>query len=130
MKLSPRRFTLEDFKEQQGWIGQLLSPLNQTIQELFTGFNNNLTIADNLRQEIKDIRLVNETSNFPIKFKTKFTQNPKGLQVIYCAGSDGVALTATPWITWVYNNGQIEISSITSLVASTTYTIRILVIYE
>lgn len=130
MKLSSRRFTVEEFPEQQSWIGKFIAPMNQFIQEVFSGLNNNITIADNLRQEIRELKFVNDASNLPLKFKTKFNQLPKGLYIIYCVDSDGGTASGNPWLTWSFNDGQLTVSNITNLTASKTYTLRILVIYE
>lgn len=129
MKISPRRFTVEEFSSQQDWIGSLLSPLNQTQQELATGLNNNITISENLFQEIKELKFINNTSNFPLKFKTKFTKMPQGLSVIYCKDSIGGTASNTPWLDWSFDNGMITIKSMTNLVSGLSYTIRIHIIY-
>lgn len=129
MKISPRRFTVEEFPDQQAWIGSLLSPLNQTNQELFSGLNNNITIADNLYQEVKELKFLNDVTNFPQKFKTKFNKHPLGLTVIYCLDSTGGTANNTPWITWSFADGMMTITNITNLTSGLTYTIRIHVIY-
>ena len=129
MRISPRRFTVEEFPDQQTWIGSLLSPLNQIVQELFTGLNNNVTVADNLYQEIKQLRFTVDAATYPIKFKTKFNKQPEGLHVIYCKDSVGATSSNTPWITWSFNDGLMTITNITNLTTSATYTVKILIIY-
>lgn len=129
MKLSPRRYTVEEFPTQQDWIGNLLAPLNQTTQELFSGLNNNVTISDNLYQEIKELRFINDSSNFPIKFKTKFNKHPIGMTVIYCVDSAGGTASNTPWLTWSFADGMVTITNITNLTASSTYSLRIHIVY-
>lgn len=130
MRLSSKKLTVEDFKDEQGWIGKLLQPLNDFFGQVNQGFNNGLTVEDNFSQEIKEIKFLNDSTNFPLNFKTKFSINPKGLTLIYCVDSSNAALTVQPWLNWSYNNGIITIRSITGLVTSSTYTIRILVIYN
>lgn len=129
MKLSPRRFSVEEFPEQQSWIGSLLAPLNQAIQELFAGLNNNITISDNLYQEVKELRFTTDATTYPIKFKTKFNKLPVGIQVLYCNDTLGATTSNAPWLTWTFADGQLTITNITNLTASRTYTMRILVIY-
>jgi len=129
MKLSPRRFTLEEFPDQQAWIGNLISPLNQQAQELLNGLANDLTISDNLYQEIKELRFVNETGNFPIRFRTKFNKYPSGLNVIYCRDTLGSTPSGMPWIDWGFADGLLSISSITNLTSSLTYILRVNLIY-
>lgn len=130
MRLSSKKLSVEDFKEQQSWIAKLLQPLNDFFSQVNQGFNNGLTVEDNLSQEIKEIKFLNDSTNFPLSFKTKFASNPKGLTLIYCVDSSNTDLTVQPCLNWSYNNGIITIRSITGLVSSSTYTIRVLVIYN
>lgn len=129
MKISPRSFTVEQFPEQQSWIGTLLAPINQTNQELFSGLNNGITIQDNLNQEVKELNFTLDASTYPIKFKTKFNKQPMGLHVIYCIDTTGGTATNTPWLTWSFGDGQLTISNITNLTTNKKYILRILVIY-
>lgn len=129
MKLSPRRFTVEEFADQQSWIGNLLSPLNQTIQELFSGMNNNITVSENLYQEVKELKFTVDATTYPLRFKTKFNKQPVGLHVLYCKDSAGGTSSNTPWITWSFADGLMTITNITNLTNSLNYTVRILVIY-
>ena len=129
-KLTPQRFSIESFQDQADWIGNLLSPLNSFMNDLVINFNNGLTIADNLNQEIKEISWKNDSVNLPLRFNTKFNKYPQGLSVIYLFNTtDGVYSTQAPWLEWTYSNNQIVISSITGLTASKNYTMRLLVIY-
>ncbi len=127
-KLNSRKFTLEDFKD-QSWIGALLSPLNNFIQEVYSGFQNNLTVTDNLYQEIKTIKFVNDSSNFPLKFETKFNRQPVAVQIIYAVATNGTTASAQPWPTWSFADGSLTISALTGLTAGLTYNIKIFVIY-
>lgn len=129
MKVSPRRLTVEEFPEQQSWIGSLLSPLNQTNQELFSGLANNVTVSENLYQEIKELKFTLDAATYPIRFKTKFNKNPIGLQTIYCKDAIGGTASNTPWISWSFADGQLTISNITNLTTSQTYTLRLHLIY-
>jgi hypothetical protein len=132
MKIKPQKFTLEQFQEQASWIGGLFSTLNQFINDIWISYNNNLSIEDNLYQEIKEIKFKNDSNNFPMKFRTKFNVFPQGLMPIYLfnntIGSMAVP-SVSPYIQWTFKDNEIIIDSITGLTASTTYTIRILVIY-
>lgn len=129
-RIAPQKFTLESFPTQASWIGNLLSPLNTFLNDLVIQFSNNLSIADNLFQEIKEIRFKNETNEFPLRFRTKFNVNPKGLLLIFIYDNTTSSPAAlNPAIGWEFINGEIQISSISGLTASKTYTIRLLVIY-
>lgn len=130
-QVTPNKFTVEEFKDQAQWIGPFFSKLNQFIQEVVSGFTNQLTVKENLYQEIKEIKWVNQAQDFPLKFKTKFAVNPKGLMPIYLFNNTlGNYALDQPWVVWNYAEGQIVISDISGLTTASTYTIRLLVIYE
>lgn len=130
MKLSPAKLTLEDFKEQREWIGKLFSVLNAFTGDVVRAFSNQITVEDNLYQEIKEIKFKNTTNDYPLKFRTKFVSSPKGLAAIYLYDETlGAYSTETPQVVWSYSDGQVSISNISGLTASTTYSIRLLVIY-
>lgn len=129
-KINPQRFLTEQFSEQSSWIGNLFSPLNQFTGDVFRSLNNQLNVEDNLFQEIKEIKYVNSANNFPLKFRTKFNAQPKGLFPIYLLDvTSGTYSTNQPWVVWSYANQEVTISDISGLTASNTYTIRLLVIY-
>jgi hypothetical protein len=129
--INPQKFTTEEFQEQASWIGKLFSPLNQFIQDVVSASTNGLTIQDNFAQEMKDIKWVNSGTNFPLKFKTKFAKYPKGIFPIYLFNNSlGSYSTLPPWVVWGYSDSQVTISDISGLTSGSTYTIRLLVIYE
>lgn len=130
MKLVPQKFVLENFKSQSSWISPLLSSLNSFLNDLVFASTNNFTVADNLYQEIKELKFTNAATNKPLRFKTKFNANPKGLLVIYVFNNTlGAYATQFPVIEWSYSNGEVIISELSGLTASSVYTIRILAIY-
>jgi len=129
-KIKPAKLTLEDFKEQREWIGPLFSILNGFTGDLVAALNNGLTVEDNLRQEIKEIKFKNSSSDYPVKFKAKFNLNPKGMYPIYFYNNTLSAYsTQTPWVEWSYSDGLISISNVSGLTADSQYTIRLLVVY-
>ena len=129
-KLTPQRFSVEEFTAQKDWIGKLFSPLNSFTGDIIRAFSNSITIDDNLFQEIKEIKYVNSPTNFPLKFRTKFNSNPRGLMPVYLVdNTTGNYSTLQPWVVWSYLNNEVIISDISGLTAGRTYTIRLLVIY-
>lgn len=128
MKITTQKFTLESYKDQASWIGKLFSPLNSFIGQIATIFQNNISVQDNLYQEVKEIRFLNENSYFPIKFKTKFNKYPQIAMVGACVDENGQnTLTA---MNWSFENGTFSINSLSGLSPSTTYAIKLLIIYE
>jgi hypothetical protein len=128
MKLTSKRFSAEDFKDQT-WIEPLLSGLNTLLQELQTINTNQVTIADNLNQEILETKFLNDAVAFPMRIKTKFATTPKGLSCIYCIATDGTTASNTPWLTWSFANQLLTIDSMTNLTSGKTYTIRLHLVY-
>lgn len=128
-KISNRKLTLEDFKDQQSWIGGLLQAINNFFGDVFQAMNNGISVQDNLYQEIKEIKFLNDSTTFPLEFKTKFNVYPKGLNIVSCRDSSNADLTAAPFANWTFNNGIVRISSITGLTSGRTYTMNIHVIY-
>ena len=131
-KLNSQRFTVESFKEQEKWISPLLAGLNQFFGEIIQSYGNNLTVEENLSQEIKELKFVNQTANFPIKFRAKIQQSPKCLYVgyVYNQTDDTSTLSAAPYINWTYVNGDVHINSIVGLTANKTYIIRLHIVYN
>lgn len=131
-KLNTQRFTVESFKEQEKWISPLLAGLNQFFGEIIQSYGNNLTVDENLSQEIKELKFANQTANFPIKFKAKIQKAPKCLYVgyVYNQTDDSSVLSAAPYVNWIYVNGEIQVQSIVGLTADKTYVVRLHVIYS
>lgn len=129
-QINPQRFSTEEFPDQADWISKLFSPLNQFTGDIVRAFRNQITIHDNLYQEIKEIKFVNSSPNFPLKFKTKFAVSPKGLHYIYLYNNTlGIYSALAPHVVWTYQDGQVIISNISGLTANSTYTIRVLVLF-
>lgn len=130
MKINPRKLLPEDFQDQTGWIEKLLNPINLYFQESYSAFSNNLTVEDNLYREIKEFRINNyDSSILPIRIKTKFSAQPKGLNIIYCVNNNGSNISSTPFLNWTYSNNQLLINSIVGVTNGESYTIRIEIIY-
>ena len=132
MRIKPQKFLIESFQDQSSWIGNLFGPLNQFLNDVWISYNNNLTIGDNLYQEIKEIKFINASTNFPLKFKTKFNVFPVGLNLIYLYDNTLGSMASpsvAPYVVWTFLNGEVIISSISGLTSSRTYTMRIHCIY-
>lgn len=129
-RINPQQFILEGFPEQQSWIGKLFGPLNQFTGDVVRAFRNQLTISDNLYQEIKEIEWVNQTANFPLRFTPKFNVQPIGLTYISIYNkTDQLYSTTAPHVVWTYSGTQVVISDISGLTSGKTYNIKLLVIY-
>ena len=129
MKITPKKLSVEDFPEQQGWIGGLLSSFNQLAQELLPINSNNVTVSENLFQEIKELKFTLDAGTYPVKFRTKFNKLPQGLYCVYCVDSEGGTASEQPFPTWSFKEQQLSISALTGLTSGKTYTIKFLIIY-
>lgn len=130
MKLNSQKFSVEQFQDQKDWIGKLFAPLNNFISQVYAGMNNQLTVSDNLYMEFKSVTFVNETGNFPIRFKTRWNKYPEMIVVGTCLDSLGGAPSEHPLLTWTFSDQNVIISAISGLTTSSKYTIKFLVIYE
>lgn len=130
MKINPAKLTLEDFPGQRDWIGPLFTILNTFTGDTVRGTTNQISVEDNLFQEIKEIRFKNIAGEFPLKFRTKFAPTPKGQYVIYLYDhTDETYSMQAPWVVISFANGQGVISSIENLIAGHDYTMRLKIIY-
>jgi len=130
MKLSVQKFSVEQFQDQKSWIDKLFGPLNNFMSQVYAGLNNQLTVADNLFMELKSISVLNESNNFPVKFRTKYNKYPEMVVVGTCIDSDGLYSSVHPLITWTFSDQTLNIQSISGLTASKKYTLKLLIIYE
>ncbi len=133
MKIQITKLLKEDFNDAPNWITKLLSPLNSFFSDIQSGLNNNLSVVDNLHQEFKEITFVNSTSNFPLRFNTKFNKMPKAVYVAYCFDetSSTMNFTQSVWVNWSFVNNQLVISNIIGLPTSgNKYFLRLHLIYS
>jgi hypothetical protein len=129
MKISSQKLSVEAFPEQANWISKLLTPLNSFISQVFSALQNNITVGDNLYQEIKTITFVNDAAAFPQSFSTKFLKYPEMVLVGSCISSLGLYPSAQPLITWSYADGVLKILSVSGLTANLKYSLKLLIIY-
>lgn len=131
MRLSSRKFNVEDFKDAQvqSWISTLLQPLNIFMQEIYAGMQNQVTM-ENLSQEVRSFSFTNNAGEFPIQIKTKINQYPQGVTVLYCKTDQDLGPSSTPWLDWTFSSQTLNISSISNLTSGLNYTLRILIIYS
>jgi hypothetical protein len=136
-KLPPiTRLAKEDFAEYP-WAEKLLWPINRVFEQLYGALNRDITAHENLRAQIKTISF--ETTN-PVEgtYPLKFLPDPdiKGVTasdviLTKIARQDGTALASGATIEWgLASDGQIQITNITGLIASTAYIIRLIVLFE
>lgn len=124
MKLqSPKRILSDDFndddKEVAGTLGGILNNFNEEVYSLSS---KNITIADNLNQEIKTIKTnvdVNSAPNSKLSFQNNLKGKIQGMNVIRSFGNSSV--TSAPFIEYVEVSGIVTITKIIGLVQDVDY---------
>jgi hypothetical protein len=127
-----KRLTIEDYKDQSSWIGRLIFPINDFFQYVSLALNKNLTIADNLAQELHTVQvtLAGTASDYPILFRTNL-KTVVGLHVINCyeIASSPSVITSAVYVSWQNTGtGQIQVNNITGLTTGKKYSITLVVI--
>lgn len=119
----------EEFPEQKTWIAKLLIPLNRFMLNVYSAFNKQISVNDNMQGEIKVGVFINP-NNFPVKFTyslfNKFGSSaPAPVAVMLGSlvenGTTSPVSTAST-ISWTYREGSVYIESISNLNTSKTYT--------
>jgi hypothetical protein len=108
MKLTNiKRLLVEDFSSQSSWIGQLLTVLNQFIENVTQALSKGLTVTDNMDAEIREITfLASET----VSFKVNTRNRPKGVLVSRFETVSGSAPTSAPFPVWSFNSADSTIT--------------------
>lgn len=131
-----KRITRADLGEDvPEWVDNLLSPLNSFIEQIYTAFNKNISIPENIASQIVQLD-INTNSNyssgeFP---NTAFKRNLSKKANIVLIGqvkdlSDNeYKFVAGGYPSWEDNNGTINIYYIPGLDDSKKYRVNLLVL--
>lgn len=129
-----RRLLTEDFSaEDQELIRKLAFVLNPFLEEVTNSLQKNLSVAENLTMEFKDLDVEVDGSGFPTntaKFQTSFSKVTGLLVVNHTVLTTGASLYPANGIycTFKQSNNIIEVNHITGLNTSTKYRLRLLVL--
>lgn len=129
-----KRIVTEDFpQEDQETISKLGYVINNAFEQLVQAFNKNLTIQDNLNQNIINIDINVTSAGTPtIGTQIRFSTNGlKGMQVINVSNLSNPALypTSQPFVSYeILTNNLFVIKNITGLQPNNTYRLSLLVI--
>ncbi|HLD91095.1 MAG TPA: Ig-like domain-containing protein [Patescibacteria group bacterium] len=126
---SPKRLNVEDFKDDEKELVEKIGICyNSFAESVYNALNKNLSISENLNQEIKTINNIKVDASgnpvFSISFKHNLALKSTGTQIIRVLGG---AITSHPFITYTEENKIIKVSNITGLLANTTYTLTIII---
>jgi len=130
MKLqAPKKILKDDFaQDDKALSGTLGGILNNFLEELYLLSSKNVTIGDNLNQELKTIK-VTVTSGIPntkLSFRNNLKGKIQGFKVIRTFGD--LSVTSAPFIEFSEVAGVITINKIIGLADSSEYQLVILII--
>lgn len=116
------------------WVDSLLSPLNQFIEEVYSAFNKNLTIPENVKGQIKNLTFRTSSNYTSSKEFTEITYlNTLGrkTQILLLGYVEEIGTPKKKHdaitISWYDNNdGTVSIHYISGLSNSKNYNITIL----
>lgn len=125
-----QRLRSEDFQEQNDWIGRLLAPLNTFQERIISSLQGNLTIADNMAAEVKEVRL---DGTYPVKLPWGQLSPPKAVVVGGIRRNDGSdpwsGVTAAVQAQWQFKStGQLHLTNVVGITptAAAVYYITLL----
>jgi len=124
-----KKILLEDIAGAPDWIRGVIYPINSFMEAVYQALNKNISDDQNIAVQIKEISYIT-TSAYPVMSDIEFVSGLKikatGLVVLAAFDSDTyVPAAGAVYAPWQDVNGTITIGSITGLLASKSYTIRL-----
>ena len=118
------------------WVDNLLSPLNSFIEQVYTAFDRNLTLPNNVSSQIESIEFTTKStyssgSQFEeISIRRKIPRYATFLIIgnVTDFTNPQVKFTNAVFPSWMDENGLIKIRYISGLTASTKYKIYLLIL--
>lgn len=111
MKFSTTKtIVLEEFPDDvKPWLTKLINPLNQFLEQTYKTLVNGITIRDNVKSQVDEIKIV-ANQVYPIKVSWKVNEKPTACY-LGALQQDTSSFTLLPVhsFQWVYNQGQLEI---------------------
>lgn len=104
-----KRFMTDDYPTQTSWIGNLLYPLNLMLNTLYQGFNNGLTINQNMLGQITTLSVTGSKPTTSFAYKWAGQGAPVSVLVGGYSLASGTAtpITSTVGVQWTYSAGTI-----------------------
>ena len=115
------------------WVDNLLEPLNSFIEQIYTSFNRNITLPENVASQIISLQIITtshyNSGEFPsVNFKRTLAKKVNLLIIGKAVESQNSIFTNGVFPTWEDNNGTINIKYISGLENSKTYNFTFLLI--
>lgn len=128
-----KRIIKEDFPaEAQATIEKLAFALNPYLEQVSNAFSKNIDF-DNLNQEVTQFDVTVDSIGKPLlatELSFSLKTRPQGIIVIRVDNISGTAAypTATPFITYDFNNSNVRILNVAGLPANKKFTLRVILI--
>jgi hypothetical protein len=118
------------------WVDNLLSPLNSFIEQVYTAFDKNLTIPENVSSQLESIEFTTKSDyssgqNFEeISIRRKIPRYATFLLIgnVMDASDPRKKFTTPVFASWSDDNGIIKIRYISGLTNSVKYKIYLLIL--
>lgn len=129
--LTYRRLTEEDLADapKGSWKGKLLYAINLFFQQLYYGFQNQLTPEENDICQVKTFQLIGSItpSNNTFNFSANYPYQPSRMTLgkAVKVNDSTFVWTSAPFISWAFNNGTFNVLGISGLEDSVLYSFTI-----
>lgn len=137
MRFKLRKLFKENYDAPE-WFGRYLDEFNQFVEDLQRLLTKRLTIADNLKAQVKEITFETSASydgtaaNFtPFSFDKEMVDKAQGVVILQAALLDDgnyTPIEGAVHIDWRDVNGQIRVGLVTGLAPSKRYQLRLMVV--
>ena len=128
-----KRILAEDFRStDRDLISKLALVLNPFTEQIILALRKNITITDNLNMEYKTISIKVDASGKPVSSNQLTSSLSTKIKGISCEGYQNLTNsnnypTSGITVTWVQNNGIIEIQHVTGLNSTDTHSLTLLI---
>lgn len=119
---STKKLILEDYpQEVRPWLRKVFDVLNRFLEQVYYALVQGLTTADNLKAQVNSITIpANQT--YPVTIAWTLNERPTAVWAANISESTGAVVPAYSF-SWVYNNGQVEIT-LNGLSSSSKYYLK------
>lgn len=131
-KLPPvKRIVKEDFPE-VSWIGKLLQPLSDFMENVYFALNKKLNHGDNIDSDIRTLDITG--GEFPFSFTVNLSTGTKPGHLVVTKVTEQTInpaiITTAVWAHWDFQNNKVRIRNISGLTPGVRYAVTVIVYPE